>query len=379
MKQPTPPRETAIEEEFPDRRNADPSDVPSLELDGEDDDVCCADESGSAQTAAGKNGEILLQAGEADAGTRLDRFLAKESPDLSRSRLKALIESGKVLVDGEAAVRPARLLRGTESVRIILPPPKETSLVPQDLPLEVLFEDDALLVLNKAAGMVVHPGAGVESGTVVNAVMFHCPNLPGIGGELRPGIVHRLDKDTSGCLAVAKTEQALAHLQAQFQAHTTDKRYLAIVHDRHSCADALGDSGLFDTLHARHPTDRLRFTSHVTRGRQAITRWEMAERFDADASLVRVQLFTGRTHQIRMHFGEAGHPLLSDVLYGGTKREKHCPNGGAVRRAAEAIGRQALHAEFLALNHPVTGERMTFEAPIPDDFARALAILRGSV
>ena len=219
--------------------------------------------------------------------------------------------------------------------------------------------------------MVVHPGAGVESGTLVNAVLAHCPDLQGIGGELRPGIVHRLDKDTSGCLVVAKDERALTLLQAQFKAHSIDKRYLALVH-----GDP-GAEGRFDTLHGRHPSDRLRFTSHLARGRQAVTEWRRLERFEG-ASLVEVAILTGRTHQIRMHFGEAGHPLVCDALYGGTRQEKRLARSDSpLARAVQCLGRQALHAARLAFDHPVSGERLAFEAPLPDDFLGALAALRG--
>ena len=309
-------------------------------------------------------------AGAEDRGQRLDRFLADRIPGCSRSRLKSLIEDGHVLVSG-AVSRPALMLKGGEDIQAVIPAAQPVSLAPEDLPLDILFEDAAILVINKAAGMVVHPGAGVPSGTVVNAVMAHCPDLPGIGGEVRPGIVHRLDKDTSGCLVIAKTEQALTALQAQFQEHSTDKRYLALVHG------VPDESGRFETLHGRHPTDRLRFTSRVSRGRTAVTEWTRLDAFPS-AALVSVHLLTGRTHQIRMHFSEAGHPLLCDALYGGTKREKKLTPSHPLARAVCAMGRQALHAASLTLTHPSTGARMRFEAPLPPDFAAALDILHSS-
>jgi 23S rRNA pseudouridine1911/1915/1917 synthase len=217
--------------------------------------------------------------------------------------------------------------------------------------------------------MVVHPGAGNLSGTLVNALLAHCTDLGGIGGELRPGIVHRLDKETSGCLVVAKTEPVLAALQAQFKQRSVQKTYLALVHGRPA------DRGRFETLHGRHPTDRRRFTGRLSEGRSAVTEWEAVERFEG-ASLVRVSLLTGRTHQIRMHFSEAGHPLLGDELYGGVRRERRMAPGEPVRRAAEAIGRQALHAARLVIAHPVSGELLELEAPLPEDFESALAVLR---
>ncbi len=312
---------------------------------------------------------ICLSADEGSAGKRLDLFLAARVPDLSRSRIKALIEAGEVLVDG-APARPALLLKGREAICLTLPQARPSALAAEPLPLDILFEDAALLVLNKAAGMVVHPGAGVDSGTVVNAILAHCPDLPGIGGERRPGIVHRLDKETSGCLAVAKTEPALAALQAQFKAHTVDKRYLAL------CHGDPGAEGRFDTLHGRHPTDRLRFTAHLTRGRQAITEWRRLERLDG-ASLLEVHILTGRTHQIRMHLGEAGHPLLCDALYGAARRERQIARGHPLRAASAHLGRHALHAARLSFDHPLSGARMSLEAPLPADLAGALAILRG--
>jgi 23S rRNA pseudouridine1911/1915/1917 synthase len=303
-------------------------------------------------------------------GKRLDLFLAARVPEMSRSRLKALIASGEVLVNG-APAKAALLLKGGEEISLTrLPPRSVAALAPEALPLAILFEDDELLVVDKAAGQIVHPGAGIESGTLVNAILAHCPDLPGIGGERRPGIVHRLDKDTSGCLVVAKREQALVRLQAQFKAHSVDKRYLAIAH-----GDP-GSSGRFDTLHGRHPTDRLRFTARVSTGRQAITEWQRLERFDG-ASLLEVRILTGRTHQIRMHLSEAGHPLLRDALYGAARREKKIPFGSTLGQAVTQLGRHALHAARLTFEHPRTGERLSFEAPLPDDFAQALTILRG--
>ena len=311
---------------------------------------------------------ILLRADEAGVGKRLDIFLAARLPELSRTRIKALIEEGRVLVDG-AQVRPSLLLRGTEAIAIDLPQPRPVELLAEDLPLDILFEDDALIVINKAAGVVVHPGAGVDSGTIVNAILAHCPHLPGIGGVERPGIVHRLDKETSGCLVVAKSEVALTALQTQFKAHSVDKRYLAL------CHGDPGPEGRFDTLHGRHPTDRLRFTSRLKHGRVAITEWRRLERFDG-ASLLEVRILTGRTHQIRMHFSEAGHPLLCDALYGATRREKSLAPGSRMARAVRHLGRHALHAAILAFDHPNTGARQAFEAPLPEDFSLALEALR---
>ncbi len=236
---------------------------------------------------------------------------------------------------------------------------------PEDLPLRVLHEDRDLVVLDKAAGMVVHPAAGNWSGTLVNALLHRVKDLEGVGGELRPGIVHRLDKDTSGCLVVAKNERALAALQASFKAREVDKRYLALV------SGSPPEKAELDTLYGRHPKDRKRFTGRVTTGKRALTRYAVVERFP-DAALLEVELLTGRTHQIRVHLAEAGHPLLADGLYGRQRRAK-----GRALEAQEAIGRQALHAWKLAFAHPRTGKRLAFEAPLPADFERALTVLRG--
>ena len=279
-------------------------------------------------------------------------------------------------MDGRAAKASSRL-RGGETIEVELPPPEPSGLVAQDLPLAVLHEDRDLLVLDKAAGMVVHPARGSPHSTVVNALLHHLSRQ--LGGaatgaegldELRLGLVHRLDKDTSGCLVVAKTEAALAALQAQFKGRTVEKVYLALCHGQ------LAPQGRLDTSYGRHPRDRTRFTGRVKSARRAVTEWRVAEAFAAGATLAEVTLHTGRTHQIRAHLAEAGHPLLADALYGGARREARLPPDDPVRVAAEAIGRQALHAWRLAFDHPRSGRRVTFEAPVPEELRRALDVLR---
>jgi 23S rRNA pseudouridine1911/1915/1917 synthase len=293
--------------------------------------------------------------------------VARLAPDLSRARVQRLVEAGHVRVDGRATKAAARLAGG-ERIEVLVPPPAPSGLVAQDLPLAVLYEDRDLLVLDKAAGMVVHPARGSPHSTVVNALLHRL----GAGGEVpRLGLVHRLDKETSGCLAVARTEAALASLQAQFKGRTVEKVYLALCHGAPAAA------GRFDTPYGRHPRDRIRFTGRVKTGRRAVTTYRVLERFEG-ASSVEVRLETGRTHQIRVHLAEAGHPLLGDATYGGTRREARLAPGHPVRRAAEALGRQALHAARLALDHPRTGRRLSFEAPMPEDLGRALEILRSA-
>ena len=301
------------------------------------------------------------------AGVRLDVALARLAPDLTRSRVQRLVDGGRVLVAGRIA-KPSARLRGGESVLVELEPPAPTAAVAQDLPLAVLYEDRDLVVLDKAAGMVVHPARGSPHSTVVNALLHRL----GEGAELpRLGLVHRLDKDTSGCLVVARTEAALQALQAQWKGRTVEKVYLAL------CHGALAERGRLDTPYGRHPKDRTRHTGRLrTASRRAITEWAVVERFGAAATLAEVLLHTGRTHQIRVHLSEAGHPLLADALYGGTRREARAPEGLAARAAA-AIGRQALHAARLAFDHPRTGKRLRLEAPLPADFRSALAVLRG--
>jgi 23S rRNA pseudouridine1911/1915/1917 synthase len=300
--------------------------------------------------------------------------IVRLAPELSRARVQRLVEEGRVEVDGRPGKASARL-RGGEAVSVEIPPPEPSALLAQDLPLSVLFDDADLLVLDKAPGMVVHPARGTPHSTVVNALLYRLFAVPAgrpEGGDpLRLGLVHRLDKDTSGCLVVAKSDAALAALQSQWKGRTVEKVYLAL------CHGALAPEGRLDTPYGRHPRDRTRFTGRLAAaGRRAITTWRVRETFGAAASLAEVTLHTGRTHQIRVHLSEAGHPLLADAVYGGTRRETRLPPGDPVRRAAEAIGRQALHAARLAFDHPRTGRRLAFEAPLPADLARALTVLR---
>ena len=300
------------------------------------------------------------------AGERLDLVVAKLAPGMSRSRARRSLEDGEVEVDGRAA-KPALRVKGGEAVSGLVPGRAPSWPFAQDLPLAVLYEDEELLVLDKAAGMVVHPARGTPHSTVVNALVHHLAG-EGLAGE-RLGLVHRLDKGTSGCLVVAKTEAALASLQASFKARAVEKTYLAL------CHGGLAPQGRLDTPYGRHPRDRTRFTGRVDASRRAVTSWRAREAFPG-ATLVEVSLETGRTHQIRVHFAEMGHPLLADATYGGTRREARLPGESSVRRAALAIGRQALHAFRLAFPHPLSGRRMSFEAPLPEEFERALTVLR---
>jgi 23S rRNA pseudouridine1911/1915/1917 synthase len=280
--------------------------------------------------------------------------------------VQGLLADGCLLVDGRVAKASARL-RGNERISLTLPDPEPSGVAPQDLPLTVLHEDRDLLVLDKRAGMVVHPARGTPHSTVVNALLFRLGG--GAPGGERPGLVHRLDKDTSGCLVVARTDAALAELQAQFQAREVEKVYLALVHGR------LPDEGRLETPYGRHPRDRKRFTGRQG-SRRALTEWRVRERFGDRATLAEVILHTGRTHQIRVHLSEAGHPIVADPAYGGVRREARLPEGDPLAVAAAAVGRQALHAWRLAFRHPRTGKVKRFEAPIPPDLTAALEVLR---
>ncbi|MFN0062404.1 MAG: RluA family pseudouridine synthase [Myxococcaceae bacterium] len=304
-----------------------------------------------------------LSAELSDRGERLDRLLARRLPQLSRNRLQALLREGCVRVDSRPAKAAARV-KGGEQIEVVVPAPSPVSLEPENLPIDVLYEDDDIIAVNKAAGMVVHPGAGHAKGTLVHAILHRVRNLRGVGGELRPGVVHRLDKDTSGVLVMAKHADALVALQDAFASRTVEKHYLALV------AGAPPRDGNIETRFGRHPRDRKRFTGTGATGKHAHTAFSRLEQFDGCA-LLDVRLHTGRTHQIRVHLTEAGFPLLGDTLYG-TRRKR----GGDAKEAETLVGRQALHAWKLAFDHPQSSRPVELEAPLPPDFQGALDWLR---
>jgi 23S rRNA pseudouridine1911/1915/1917 synthase len=282
---------------------------------------------------------------------------------VSRSQLKRLIDSGEVLVNGARVKAGFRLTTGDEVV-VHLRPPAPTRAEPEDIPLTVLYEDEHLIVIDKQAGLVVHPAPGHPSGTLVNALLHHCTDLSGIGGELRPGIVHRLDKLTSGVMVATKddaTHQAMVEL---FSAHKPERAYVAVV-----APPPRLDSGTFETLYGRHPVHRKKFSSKVKRGKRAVTHWRVVERFGEVAAEVRCRLETGRTHQIRVHFSDSGSPLVGDPMYG--RKGK-----GRLGELAAQLGRQALHAELLGFEHPITGEPLRFRTEPPDDMQELLEALR---
>jgi len=295
---------------------------------------------------------------------RLDTYLRRQFPAVSRGGIQRLIEQGHIRVNGQT-VKPTHHPHAGEQIEVHWPEPRPAEAQPEEIPLDVLFEDDFLLVLNKPPGLVVHPAAGHEDHTLVNALLHHCAGqLSGIGGVARPGIVHRLDKETSGCMVVAKTDEAHLALSAQFAAHKVEKVYHAIV-----CGEMQRDSGEIRAAIARHPTHRKRMAVTDGRGREARTSYRVLERL-REATLIEALLHTGRTHQIRVHFLFIGHPLTGDTTYG--QRQN--------RRFAELTGYEAprvmLHAHKLAFIHPHTGRKLSFEAPQPKDFEDAIRFLR---
>jgi 23S rRNA pseudouridine1911/1915/1917 synthase len=293
------------------------------------------------------------------AGLRLDRWLAEALPELSRSRIQALIAEGRVRVEG-ARPKAAHRLRGGEQVEVEVPPPPAETVEPEPMALSILFEDEDVLVIDKPAGMVVHPGAGRSTGTLAAAVLAHAPQVAGVGGPRRPGIVHRLDKETSGVLAIAKTARAYESLTAQLAARTVGRRYLAVVHGRVGL-----DQGVVEAPIGRDPVHRQRMAVRPAgQGRPALTRYRVLERF-ARFTYLELRLGTGRTHQIRVHMASLGHPVVGDATYGRSRGAPPVPLEGL-----------ALHAATLAFLHPRTQQRMEFTAPLPERMERLLAHLR---
>jgi 23S rRNA pseudouridine1911/1915/1917 synthase len=317
--------------------------------------------------------EKVVIAGE-DAGERLDRVLAARIADLSRSRLKALILAGEVAIGGRTIRDPGHHVNVGDAVMVEVPPPEPALPQPERIPLKVVFEDDEIIVIDKPSGLVVHPATGNQTGTLVNALIAHCgDSLSGIGGVRRPGIVHRLDKDTTGVMVVAKTDRAHASLSAQFADHgrtgPMQRRYLAFVWgvpDR--------PKGSVDKPIARHPHARDKMAVHPA-GREAVTYWEVLEKYPGSdgvpvASLLACRLTTGRTHQIRVHLASIGHPLLGDDTYGSGFKTKTARLPPPARAALAGLGRQALHAYLLGVEHPSRGEYLEFRSELPPDLDR---------
>lgn len=299
---------------------------------------------------------ILLRASEESKNQRLDAFLALSLDGLTRSQAARLIESGEVAVNGKTAGKSYRLAGG-EDIAVTLPEPEPVEAVPQDIPLDVVYEDADVIVVNKPSGMVVHPAPGHPDGTLVNALLYHCAGtLSGVGGALRPGIVHRIDRDTSGLIIAAKNDAAHQYLSAQLADHTLARTYECIV-----VGKLREDRGTVDAPIARHPTDRKRMAV-VAGGREAVTHWEVIARYPGYTH-VRCRLETGRTHQIRVHMAYIGHPILGDTVYGAKKE-------------VPGLTGQCLHAVGLRFLHPRTHEVVELSCPLPDEFTRMLQKIR---
>lgn len=291
-------------------------------------------------------------------GERIDRWVASQL-ELSRSRVQSLIGHGQVELNQALCNDKKTLLQAGDRIDLVVPPPLKVDLSPEDIPLDILYEDDELLVVNKPKGMVVHPSAGHACGTLVNALLAHCNNLSGINGEQRPGIVHRLDKDTSGALVVAKSDRSHQHLQGQIQAKTARREYLAVVFGRPKT-----ESGTVNAAVGRHPVERKKMAVvPLEKGKHAITHWQLSESL-GNFSLMSYQLDTGRTHQIRVHSAHIGHPIVGDPVYTNS------------RQSPVKLTGQALHAWKLTFEHPISGETICAEAPLPDEFQRLLNKLR---
>lgn len=294
-----------------------------------------------------------------ETGSRIDRYLSQQLPDFSRSRIQKLIEDGNVLLNGTVCTSKKTTMQMGDRLSLTIPEVRSLDLQPEEIPLDVLYEDDSLIIINKPAGLVVHPAAGHEAGTLVNALLAHCP-LAEIGGVQRPGIVHRLDKDTTGAMVVAKTDQAHQHLQAQLKAKTARREYLGVVY-----GSPRADSGTIDQPIGRHSGDRKKMAVVPVEkgGRAAMTHWRVQERL-GNHTLMLFQLETGRTHQIRVHSAYIGYPIVGDPVYS---------SGHSV---GVNLPGQALHAWRLRLQHPVTGEFIEAIAPLPSAFVKLLDVLR---
>ena len=304
-------------------------------------------------------GELIKLIYKKSLPMRLDRWLVSQRPEQSRARIQKFIDSGFVKVNGVKGLAKTPIRNGDE-IALWMPPPEPLPyLKPQKMNLEVIFEDKYLIVINKPADLTVHPAPGNKEGTLVNGLLHHCSDLPGISGELRPGIVHRLDKDTTGCIVIAKSQETLVKLQLQIQKRIAKREYLAIVHGLPQ-----GTHGMIKGSIGRHPKDRKKYAVvHESEGRHACTHWELIERL-GDYSLLKFQLDTGRTHQIRVHSSHIGHPILGDKTYSRCKKLPINLNG------------QLLHAIKLELIHPKSLEKMIFEAPLPENFKKLLTLLR---
>ncbi|NJL01306.1 MAG: RluA family pseudouridine synthase [Spirulinaceae cyanobacterium SM2_1_0] len=318
------------------------------------------DAAGCGRLSSDHNSSHQLVLSVQDGGDRLDRWLTAQLPDWTRSRLQKLIEQGCVQLNGRICTAKKTAVQPGDQLMVTVPPQQPSTVEPEAIALDILYEDEHLIIVNKSAGLVVHPAPGHASGTLVNALLHHCQQLAGIGGQIRPGIVHRLDKDTTGVLVVAKTDAALLDLQRQIQAKTARREYLGLV-----CGAPSQPAGTVDLPIGRHQRDRQKMgiVPPERGGRAAVTHWQLQERL-GNYSLLAFRLETGRTHQIRVHSAHLGHPLVGDPVY------------GKGRLAGVNLTGQALHARRLCLVHPVSREEIEAIAPLPPEFATLLHVLR---
>ena len=304
-----------------------------------------------------ENGLQRLTVSPEEAGVRIDKYLAEQQPDITRSYLQKLLKDGSVQMNGKPVKTSTKTAAGAV-IELTIPEPEEPEILPEDIPLDILYEDSDVILINKPKDMVVHPAAGHYTGTLVNALMYHCKgDLSGINGVLRPGIVHRIDKDTTGVLIVCKNDKAHNALAEQLKEHSITRKYRAIV-----CGNLKEDEGTVDAPLGRHPQDRKKMAIVRTGGKRAVTHYQVLERF-GNYTYIECQLETGRTHQIRVHMASLGHPLLGDEVYGRVK-------------SPFKLEGQTLHAMVLGFIHPTTGEYMEFEAPLPEYFEKLLEKLR---
>ena len=322
---------------------------------------------GSNQISGSSGGNVTIEVPLAAIGNRLDHFLVSALSPLSRNRIARLIDEGCVSLASGTPVKSGLKLKGGELLEITIPEPEPIEALPEDIPLNILYEDSSVIVIDKEAGMVVHPAAGHSSGTLVNALLFHCKDLSGVGGMLRPGIVHRLDKDTSGVMMATKNDHAHKELSAQFKLHTIKRRYKALVYG------VMDQGGKIDLPLGRHPVDRQKIAV-IANGRNAITHWRVLEHFQG-VSFVELRLETGRTHQIRVHLSKSGHPVIGDQKYASVKRSVEI-RSKLVKDKVVSLKRQALHACVLGFKHPDTGEYMEFSSELPDDMKEIMTLLR---
>lgn len=298
------------------------------------------------------------------SGLRADMAVSHLRSDLTRSQIRRLISEKSILVEGKA-IKPSKRLNGGEVISVVIRPPEPSNVQPQDINISIVYEDDEIILVNKPPGLTVHPGAGIRDGTLVNALLYRCNGLSGIGGKIRPGIVHRLDKNTSGIIVVAKNDFSHQHLADQFKARLVKKMYIALV-----AGEIEKDSGRFSFPISRHPTNRVKMTTKTKTGREALTSWRIIKRYD-QVTMVEIEPKTGRTHQIRVHFADNGFPLLGDDVYG--PKRYGTP---FLEYVSKKLGRQALHASKLCFKHPKSGNIMEFSAPLAEDLRDLIGLFQ---